>query len=246
MLSFGRFIHDRYDVFKSEEVSKEASEEFIAKWLQCLEGLESDKVSECQVFLKEIPDYFKANKFGFKHVMFFHNSMAYKINSLMKNMMHGEYIPLLSMEDIITEYNSLRDICDEFSLMVGEILGDGYAEAGYGTDVFEEMLKYINNNSSKSLSLVELGRQFNVSVSYICKQFRGRLNKTFLEYLISIRIDRAKQLFKNTSLSIMEVSEMVGYSDYYYFNKVFKAHAGYTPGRYKKFYTAASYKKSNK
>ena len=100
-------------------------------------------------------------------------------------------------------------------------------------DVFEKILKYINDFYYINISLEELGKCFNVSISYICKRFKEKLNTTFLEYLKRIRIIQAKKMLINSALSITEIAERVGYKDYYYFNKVFKTHTGYTPRQYK-------------
>lgn len=233
-LSFGKFIYERNDVFQNEEFDKKTSDEFSHKWIDSLESLSRGNTDEFEQFISTVPEYFKNNKFDLRHVAFLYNSAAYKINSLTKSIMNGEYLLFLNMEDILTEYESLKVMCNELLLLAKEVLGNNNAEARYSSASFDKILKYINENYNKSISLEELSEMFNVSISYICKHFKEKLNKTFLEYQKNIRINHAKYLLKNSQLSVMEVSEKVGYPDYYYFNRVFKAQTGFTPGKFKK------------
>jgi len=233
ILSFGKFIYNRNDVFVNDIIDKTASENFTKKCFQLLEGLEQKKIDEIETFIKDIPEYFKNNKFDFEHVMFFYNSVVYKINSLTKNMQNGEFISVLSVENIVAEYSSLKNMCDELWVLIKEIFTDDVLDVQSDVYAFENILEYINNNFNQRLSLEELSSQFCVSISYICKHFKAKLNTTFLEYLKIVRLERAKQMLKSTTVSIAEIVEIVGYSDYYYFNKAFKAYTGYTPKQFR-------------
>lgn len=233
ILSLGKFIYGRNDVFKNEAVQNGEFDEFSELWFEYLENLEENTIDRFEKFIKGVPEYFIKNKFNFRHVIFFRNSLVYKINLMSKSMVNDDYISVLSEEDIVTEYGSLENMCAELLIMVKELLagtGTPYVES---EDVFEKILKYLNNSYYINISLEELGKQFNVSISYICKHFKDKLDTTYLEYLKSIRIIHAKRMLKNSALSITEIAEMVGYTDYYYFNKVFKAQTGYTPKQYK-------------
>lgn len=64
--------------------------------------------------------------------------------------------------------------------------------------------------------------------------FKKRFDKTPSRYIILQRIEYAKQLLKMPHLSIMEVAERCGFSDVYYFSKVFKKEMGETPSSFRK------------
>lgn len=233
ILSLGKFIYGRNDVFKNEVIDNNEFDKFSKQWFEYLENLEENTIDEFEKFIKSVPEYFIKYKFNFKQVVLFRNSLVYKINLMSKNMINDEYVSVLSEEDIVTEYGTLENMCMEFLIMVKEILEGTSTTYTESEDVFEKILKYLNNSYYINISLEELGKQFNVSVSYICKHFKEKLDTTYLEYLKSIRIIHAKRMLKNSNLSVTEIAEMVGYTDYYYFNKVFKAQTGYTPKQYK-------------
>lgn len=64
--------------------------------------------------------------------------------------------------------------------------------------------------------------------------FRLHFNSTPNSYIISKKIDYARELLLLNCLSIADASEMSGFSDVYYFSKMFKQKMGITPGEFKK------------
>ena len=56
----------------------------------------------------------------------------------------------------------------------------------------------------------------------------------YSDYLTSLRLQKAKTLLKEPNLSIQEIAEQSGYTDYFYFTKVFKKAEGISPSKYRK------------
>ncbi|MDN5276704.1 MAG: two-component system, response regulator YesN [Clostridiales bacterium] len=73
-----------------------------------------------------------------------------------------------------------------------------------------------------------------ISPYYLSHLFKEELNITFLEYLTMVRMEEAKKLLKDTSLSIVAIASQVGYEDASYFSKVFKKYVGISPAQYRK------------
>ena len=57
---------------------------------------------------------------------------------------------------------------------------------------------------------------------------------TFISYLTSLRMDHAAWLLTHTSQTVFTIAAQVGYSDYFYFAKVFKKAMGCTPTAFRK------------
>ena len=72
----------------------------------------------------------------------------------------------------------------------------------------------------------------NISTSRFSCVFKEATGKTFTEALNGIRMDRAKQLLRETSLKNYEIAEKVGFSDPHYFSIAFKKSTGLTPKEY--------------
>ncbi|GEM04002.1 DNA-binding response regulator [Halolactibacillus miurensis] len=101
-------------------------------------------------------------------------------------------------------------------------------------DNLTQLLAYIDDHYSESLSLTDLSAHFHFNPSYLSSYFSQHLNKGFSDYLTDVRINKAKELLNNHDLSIADVGSMVGYQDHSYFCKVFKKKTSLSPSRYRK------------
>ena len=91
-------------------------------------------------------------------------------------------------------------------------------------------LEYLKKNyGNPSLSLNDVCEHLNISTSRFSSVFKEATGKTFTEALNGIRMDRAKQLLRETSLKNYEIAEKVGFSDPHYFSIAFKKSTGLTP-----------------
>jgi two-component system response regulator YesN len=93
---------------------------------------------------------------------------------------------------------------------------------------------YIDEHyASEKLSLQELCRHVLMSASYFSLVFKQQTGETFVEYLTRVRMDKAKELLRHTSLKLYEIAAKVGYADPNYFSILFKKHVGVTPSEYR-------------
>lgn len=95
------------------------------------------------------------------------------------------------------------------------------------------IVRYMQEHLSEEISLTVLAEEFHLSAQYISQLFKNEIGVNFLTYLTSIRMEQARKLLLSTSLSIAEISEKTGYSDYRVFTKVFKKIEGVTPSQYR-------------
>lgn len=94
------------------------------------------------------------------------------------------------------------------------------------------VLEYIHSNYDRDIGLNDLAQAADLTPAYLCNLFKECVGTSYIKYLTSVRLDRAKQMLKSGEKA-MRVSEKVGYSDYHYFCRVFKKSTGMTPNEYK-------------
>ena len=92
---------------------------------------------------------------------------------------------------------------------------------------------FINSNFNKDLTLEDVSKEVNLSPHYFSKFFKEETGENFIDYLTSLRIQKAKDFLESGQYSIKEVSYKVGYNDPNYFSRIFKKITGYTPTDYK-------------
>ncbi len=99
--------------------------------------------------------------------------------------------------------------------------------------VISKAKAYIDENFVKDLSLDEVSRYVNISPYYFSKLFKEEAGENFIEYLTRVRIAQAKELLRDSSLSIKEICVRCGYSDPNYFSRIFKKQEDVTPSEYR-------------
>jgi len=129
-------------------------------------------------------------------------------------------------EDELKDF--LRNLTKE---CMDKIDKEGHSKEEYITD---KALKYIKKNFSDfNLDLNSVCSHLDISVSYFSSIFKKNTGMTFVMYLNSYRIDKAKYYLEHSQGSISEVGEMVGYVDPHYFGIVFKKYTETTPKKYR-------------
>ena len=89
----------------------------------------------------------------------------------------------------------------------------------------------MNNNLHRELSLSELARSVNLSVSHLHHLFRRETGSSPAHYCRSLRLMRAKDLLMKTDLSVKQVTVSVGLDDRSHFEREFKKLYGITPAK---------------
>ena len=100
--------------------------------------------------------------------------------------------------------------------------------------VIKEITDYVKQNYSEHISLSELAKKHNYSLSHISKKFLNEMGVGFTQYLQKIRIEQSCRLLESGQHTVSEIASLVGYSDIKFFNKVFKETLGVTPREFKK------------
>ena len=96
--------------------------------------------------------------------------------------------------------------------------------------------QYVMEHFSEPITLADVCGAAGFSVSYFSKMFKEETGEGFSRYLVSVRIDKAKELLRETGLPVAEICEMVGYNDIKHFVATFKKTTSLKPGQYRKLY----------
>ncbi|MFZ0547868.1 MAG: helix-turn-helix domain-containing protein, partial [Candidatus Promineifilaceae bacterium] len=97
-------------------------------------------------------------------------------------------------------------------------------------DLIYQARQYLDHNYPNSeLSLGDVASQVNFSASHFSMVFSQEMGRTFKEYLTELRINKARELLRMTTLRSSEIAYQVGYNDPHYFSSVFKKNTGFSP-----------------
>lgn len=99
---------------------------------------------------------------------------------------------------------------------------------------FAEIRRFVNENIGSRLHENDICNHVYLSGRQIGRIVRQYTGKTTRGYISSVRLDRAKQLLRESTESLGGIAAELGFSNEYYFNRFFKREEGYPPGVYRK------------
>lgn len=147
-----------------------------------------------------------------------------------------QVVPALdNMEAALAEITTVEHFRDKLQGILINALTyrDSQANNQHGL-MLQQVHDYIDQHyMDANLSLNEVAAQVNLSPSHFSTVFSQETGQTFKEYLTEVRIRRAKELLRSTTLKSFEISYQIGYSDPHYFSYVFRKHTGLSPKEYR-------------
>ncbi|MDF2157938.1 AraC family transcriptional regulator [Algoriphagus sp. CAU 1675] len=154
-------------------------------------------------------------------------------NQIIRKLMQ-EMIGLKGGPQVINFFKILHIISE--SNEVKTIVTTGYTNTNKESekDRMGQVYEYVMNNFKDKVSLEKAAEIANLSPSAFSRFFKSRVNKSFSEFLIDIRISHACKLLNESELNISEISYECGYFTLSNFNKQFKEKMGKTPLAYRK------------
>ena len=101
-------------------------------------------------------------------------------------------------------------------------------------DIIVAIQSYLDRNYSRNISLDDLSRIFSISKFHMSREFKRYVGKSPNDYLIGIRLDKAKVLLVDSRRSIAEIGQLVGIPNTNHFLYLFKSREGITPSAFRK------------
>jgi YesN/AraC family two-component response regulator len=94
-------------------------------------------------------------------------------------------------------------------------------------------LDYIHRHYLRNIGLNEVSAELFMNPSYFSRIFHEEMGETFSRYIVRLRMKKAKELLRETTLRIYEIADKVGYRDHRHFVKTFKETEGVTPAEFR-------------
>ena len=107
------------------------------------------------------------------------------------------------------------------------------AGQGRAAKIAAEVRQLIDTQYRQELSVEEMADRYQLSVNHFNKIFKDFNGMPFREYLINVRVEKAKEYLGNPQMNIREVGTLVGYINPNYFSIIFKKKTGFTPIEYR-------------
>jgi AraC family transcriptional regulator len=122
-------------------------------------------------------------------------------------------------------------LLQQHSIRIAKLASD---EHGLSSYTLRQVLAYIRSHLSEDLSLIDLAQVSGMSPYYFLRLFKQSMHFTPRQYIIQMRIDRAKELLRSRELSIADISLRCGFTSQSHFTNVFRQITKTTPKTYQR------------
>jgi len=134
----------------------------------------------------------------------------------------------------VMQINNQEDLCAWISTALNEFIELVYSsQDARKVSQIRPAINYIDANYNKPITLADVAKASHLSISRLAHIFKEQMGITIIDYLTSVRIERAKQLLLATDQNCTEICFQVGYNNQSYFTRTFKGLVGMTPRQFK-------------
>lgn len=178
---------------------------------------------------REASDLFKNSKIVFKDQDRIRSTLG-----LLGQLEEGLYY-----NDFECKKSLLSDIFTQYSIE------NKYAGSELPSDkVIANVVLELNANLHKKIDLAYYARQSYLSYAQFFRRFKQAMGVTPLQYINDMRVEKARHLLEESTISVKQIAMECGFANEYYFSRFFKKYNSVTPTEYRKMSAALMEKKN--
>lgn len=221
---------EHFDLKRIHSDAKRLSEHLLREeediWQNCVRQMVS-----ADVFRRYFPDTSK------KIIAIFLESLCMEFSRIFGSMYNT--VPALPVVDYVEiqkahSFEELRGYLLEFL----QHLSDLTRQAQTPPEILVAK-QYIMTHLHQRLSLSEVAQHINISEGYLSHIFKKETGVNFVDYVNTLKIEKAKAFLSRSSLKINEIASAVGFDNSNYFTILFKRLTGCTPGYYREHFKSS-------
>lgn len=133
-------------------------------------------------------------------------------------------------------YKALGYLYQTLSILMCESYNDNLKQISTSESYVQKAIDYINYNYTKKISVFDVSSYLNIDRSYFYKIFKSSMMITPQQYIIEYKIQKSCDLLRKSSYSIIEISNLIGFSSQSYFTKIFRKTLNMTPTEYRNLF----------
>lgn len=166
----------------------------------------------------------------------FHSDSPLDFDTIVKNCINNEVKLLLNyfesafFSPSTDSQAKLRLVLETLIMQIADNLYDSYT-----SPLSAEIISFISSHYTEKITLNDISQATFYSAAYCENEFKKTTGKSIINYLIDVRVNAAKKLLAESSMSCSRIAAAVGFEDANYFSRIFKKRTGYSPLKYRDF-----------
>lgn len=143
------------------------------------------------------------------------NKAGYPLN--ITSAIGENYIDRITRIEWLSEADSfLREVLDEAFISIAA------KRALTTADIVEEVIKRIETQYMDDINLMQISQQYHINYVHLSRQFKERTGELFSDFLLRVRMTKAKEFIEKLNFSEKDTASLVGYSNPYYFSSSYR------------------------
>jgi Response regulator containing CheY-like receiver domain and AraC-type DNA-binding domain len=230
-LAYQFFVTGRRGFFLAAEPKNEDIQCRIENYEKAVAQMDIGQVRET---LDAIGESAKNGALTIKHIVNIYNTYVKYLSRVFHEDSYEKYV--YSFEDLCYLFKDANAMIDHIKTKIASYVGmkSNTPCGNIKNEYLKKIVVYINQNFYKEISIQSLSQEFSMNPNYVSQLFTKEVGMTFTAYLTNLRIDYAKRLLLKTEYPLSEIVNKCGYTDYFYFIRVFKKMTGLTPSHFRK------------
>lgn len=187
--------------------------------------------------LKKIIDFWDKNNFTQYNL---ERSLKYIVQICIKAILDKSNISRdveIEIEEILCISKDYTTLFQSLSSMFNQFFPNNYdvkQKREPMKEIIDKVEGYINANFSEQITINDIADMVKVDPCHLSKAFKNIKGISPMEYLTKLRIEKSKDMLSNDSnLMLKDIAEIVGYSNQYYFSRIFKIITGLSPSEFR-------------
>ncbi|MGI5958581.1 MAG: response regulator transcription factor [Massiliimalia sp.] len=177
--------------------------------------------------IEDIPNFLRENQHTILDFIYLCNDICMHLEQQKVDSM--ESLKISTIASFLNRYHDIESYLEDLKEVVkNTVLSEENQKV-----TAEQIKQYIDQHYSEKILVGDIAKYFHLDLGHLIRIFKQQEGKSPKDYLRERRISRAKYLLEHTDIKIYEVSEVCGYSDYFYFARVFRKITGQTPSQYR-------------
>ena len=144
------------------------------------------------------------------------------------------FVNITDIDSYVSKVSSSEKAEKEIGLVIEKVIEFREKTIDASSDMVQKAKRIIKEQyTQQNLMIANVAAEIGVSPNHLSCIFKQKTGKGFAKYLTELRIEKAKELLKNTEFTHAEISEKVGYGNPNYFSTVFHRTVGMTAKEYR-------------
>lgn len=168
----------------------------------------------------------------------FHATDTLPLDPLSKNCINNELKMLLNCMETMYSSRMSDSSKKKISYLLEAVviqISDNLAESYSTSSLSNIITTYLYSHYQEKITLKSISQFTYFSAAYCESEFKRQIGKSIIQYLLDIRIEEAKRLLFESSMSCSRIAMAVGFEDANYFSRIFKKKTGYSPLEYRNY-----------